>query len=149
MLLESFRTTPRIRATNSSRPLMEIKGKGNPNLTWVCSNYWPPIVALSLCFNHLILPTFRQCRCAILNRSTKLIASIHSRVSIQKTLSLTWLRTISTSYILSIMPRVDIQEDECILHLKCTHHYFSMLIYTQTASACSPPMLVLNSRDCF
>ena len=54
-LLESFRKSPKTWATNSSRI-----GKGNPDLPLVCSNCWPPIVALSLCFNHLILSTFRQ-----------------------------------------------------------------------------------------
>jgi hypothetical protein len=60
--------------TNSSRPLANLKGKENLDLSSVCSNYWPPIVALSLCFNHLVLSTFRQCRSAIpqigLNRTS-------------------------------------------------------------------------------
>ena len=45
---------------NSSRLLVNLKGKGNPDLPLVCSNYRPPTVALSLCFNHLLLSTFRQ-----------------------------------------------------------------------------------------
>ena len=31
-----------------------LKGKANPDLPSVCSNYWPPNVALSLC-NHLVI----------------------------------------------------------------------------------------------
>ena len=79
-LLESFGESPRIWVINSSRPPTDLKGKGNPNLPSVCSNYWPPIVALSVCFNHLVLSTFRQCRSAIPKRSAKLIASIHQTV---------------------------------------------------------------------
>ena len=45
---------------NSSCPPVNLKGKGNPDLPSVCSNYWPPIIALSLCFNHLVLLTFWQ-----------------------------------------------------------------------------------------
>ena len=48
-LLESFGEPPWIRMTNSSRPLTDLKGKGNPDLPSVCSNYWPSILALSLC----------------------------------------------------------------------------------------------------
>ena len=76
--------------TNSSRPPTDLKGKGNPDLPSVCSNYWPPIMALSLCFNHLVLSTFWQCRSAIPKRSAKPIASIHHTVEYP---SLTWLRT--------------------------------------------------------
>jgi hypothetical protein len=79
-LLESFGEPPKAFVTNTSRPPANIKGKGNPNLPLVCSNYWPPIVALSLCFNHLVLLTFWQCRFAIPQRSAKPIASIHHRV---------------------------------------------------------------------
>ena len=64
-VLESFRESPKACVTNSSRPLEKLKGKENPDLPTVCSNYWPPIVALSLCFNNLVLSTFRQCRSAI------------------------------------------------------------------------------------
>ena len=39
-------------------------------------NYWPPIVALSLCFNHFVLSTFRQCRFANPKRSAKPILLI-------------------------------------------------------------------------
>jgi hypothetical protein len=31
--------------TNSSRPPANLKGKGNPDLPSVCSNFWPPNVA--------------------------------------------------------------------------------------------------------
>ncbi len=79
-LSESFGEPPRTRMTNSSRPLTELKEKGNPDLPSVCSNYWPPIEALSLCFNHLVLLTFRQCRSAIPQSSAKPIASIHHTV---------------------------------------------------------------------
>ena len=79
-LLESFGETPRICVTDSSRPLTDLKGKENPDLPSVCSNYWPPNVALSLCFNHLVLSTFRQCRSAIPQKSAKPIASIHHTV---------------------------------------------------------------------
>ena len=40
-LLESFGESP-----NSSRPPTDLKGKGNLDLPLVCSNYWPPNVAL-------------------------------------------------------------------------------------------------------
>ena len=43
----------------------DLKEKGDPDLPSVCSNYWPPIAALSLCFNHLVLSTFRKCRSEI------------------------------------------------------------------------------------
>ena len=79
-LLESFGEPPRTRMTNSSCPPTDLKEKGNPDMPSVCSNYWPPIVALSLCFNHLVLWTFRQCRSAIPKRSAKSIASIHHTV---------------------------------------------------------------------
>ena len=79
-LLESFRNTPRIRATNSGRPLEDIKGKGNPVLLLVGSNYWPSILALSLCFNHLVRSTFWQCRSAIPQKSANPIVSIHHKV---------------------------------------------------------------------
>ena len=79
-LLESFGEPTRICVINSSRPPTDLKGKGNPDLPSVCSNYWPPIVALSLCFNPLVLSTFRQCRSAIPKRSAKPIASIHQTV---------------------------------------------------------------------
>ena len=59
-LLQSFGESPKASVTNSSRPLTDLKGKGNPDLPSVCSNYWPPIVALSLYFNHLVLSTFQQ-----------------------------------------------------------------------------------------
>ena len=75
-LLESFGESPKAWVTNSSRPPANLKGKENPDLPSVCSNYWPPNVALSLCFNHLVLSTFRQCRSAIPKRSAKPIASI-------------------------------------------------------------------------
>ena len=79
-LLESFGETLRICVTDSSRPLTDLKGKENPDLPSVCSNYWPPNVALSLCFNHLVLSTFRQCRSAVPKISAKPIARIHQTV---------------------------------------------------------------------
>ena len=79
-LSESFGEPPRTCMTNSSRPLTELKEKGNPDLPSVCSNYWPPIGALSLCFNHLVLSTFWQCRSAIPQKSAKPIASIHHTI---------------------------------------------------------------------
>ena len=57
-----------------------LKGKENPDLPLVCSNYWPPSLALSLCFNPLVLSTFRHCRYAIPQRSAKPKASIHHTV---------------------------------------------------------------------
>ena len=30
---------------------LDLKGKGNPDLPYVCSKYWPPIMALSLSFD--------------------------------------------------------------------------------------------------
>ena len=79
-LLESFGEPPRICMINSSRPPTDLKGKGNPDLPSVCSNYWPPIVALCLCFNHLVLSTFRQYSSAIPQRSAKPIASINQNL---------------------------------------------------------------------
>ena len=70
-------STPKICVTNPSCPPANLKGKGNTDLPSVCSNYWSPIIALSLCLNHLVLSTFRQCRSAIPKRSAKPIASIH------------------------------------------------------------------------
>ena len=64
-LLESFGEPPRICVINSSRPLTDLKGKGNPDLPLVCSSYWPPIA-------HSQCPP-------------------HSRASLEKNLSLTWL----------------------------------------------------------
>ena len=58
-VLESFGESPKACVTNSSRPSAKLKGKENPDLPLVCLNYWPPNVALSLCFNHLVLLTFR------------------------------------------------------------------------------------------
>ena len=79
-LLESFGESPKACVTNSSYPPVNLKGKENPNLPSVCSNYWSPNVALSLCFNHLGLSNFRKCRSAIPQRSAKPIASIHYTV---------------------------------------------------------------------
>ena len=79
-LLESFGRSPKACVTNSSCPPANLKGKENPDLSSVCSNYWPPNMALSLCFNHLVLSTFRQCRSAMPKRSAKPIASIHHTV---------------------------------------------------------------------
>ena len=76
-LLESFGEPPKYCVTNSSHPLVNLKEKGYPDLQSVCSNYWPSNVALSLCFNHLVLLTFWQCRYTIPRRSAKPIASIH------------------------------------------------------------------------
>ena len=47
-LLHSFGEPPRILATNSNSPPIDLKKKGNTDLPSVCSNYWPPIAALSL-----------------------------------------------------------------------------------------------------
>ena len=82
-LLESFGETPKICATNSSRPQTDLKG--NPDLPSVCSNYWPPNVALSLCFNHLVLSTFRQCRSAIHQAYSQYPP--HSTVPLEKSLA--------------------------------------------------------------
>ena len=48
-MLESFGESPKACVTNSSRPPEKLKGKENPDLPLVCSNYWPPNVTLSLC----------------------------------------------------------------------------------------------------
>ena len=55
----------------------------------VCSNCWPPIVALSLCFSHLVLLTFRQCRSAMPQRSSKAIA-ITQYSTLTETPSIMW-----------------------------------------------------------
>ena len=73
-LLESFKEPSKILTTNSSRPLTS-KGK-EPDLPLVCSNYWPPIVALSLCFNHLAMQVCNP------QEMHKPIASIHHTESI-------------------------------------------------------------------
>ena len=73
-MLESLGESQKACMTNSSRPQANLKGKQNPDLTSVCSNYCPPNLSLGLWFNHLVLSTFRQCRSAILQRSAKLIA---------------------------------------------------------------------------
>ena len=71
--------TPKARVTNSSCPPVNLKGKENPDWPLVCPNYcllsW-----LILCFNHLVLLTFQQCRSPIPQRSAKTIASIHHTV---------------------------------------------------------------------
>ena len=79
-VLESFGESPKACVTNSSHPPEKLKSKENPDLQSVCLNYWPPIVALSLCFNHLVLSSFRQCRSAMPKGSAKPIASIHRTV---------------------------------------------------------------------
>ena len=58
----------------------EPQGKENPDLPLVYSNYWLLIMALSLCFNHLVLSTFRQCKSEFPKRSAKPIASIQHTV---------------------------------------------------------------------
>ena len=45
-LLESFGEPTKAFVTNSSNPPANLKGKRNPNLPSVCSNYWDPIMAL-------------------------------------------------------------------------------------------------------
>ena len=59
-VLKSFGESPKACVTNSSRPPEKLKGKENPDLPSVCSNYWPPNVALSLYFNQMVLSTFQQ-----------------------------------------------------------------------------------------
>ena len=44
-LLESFGEPPKACVTNSNSPPANLKGKGNPDMPQVCSNYWPPNVA--------------------------------------------------------------------------------------------------------
>ena len=61
-LLQSFGKPPKACVSNSSRPLANVKVKGNSDLPSVWSIYWHPIVALSLCFNHFILLAFQKCR---------------------------------------------------------------------------------------
>ena len=46
--LESFGEYTQACVTNSSRPPEKLKGKENPDLPLVFSNYWPPNVALFL-----------------------------------------------------------------------------------------------------
>ena len=52
--LESFRESPKACVTNFSCPPEKVKGKENSDLPSVSSNYCPPNVALSFCFNHLV-----------------------------------------------------------------------------------------------
>jgi hypothetical protein len=40
-VLESSGESPKACVTNSSRPPEKLKGKENPDLPSVCSNYWP------------------------------------------------------------------------------------------------------------
>ena len=91
-LLESFVEPQKICATNSSCPRQTLTEKE----TQICHGFVQTIgllliVALSLCFNHLVLSTFWQCRSAIPQRSAKPIVSIHHIVEYP---SLRWLRTI-------------------------------------------------------
>jgi hypothetical protein len=51
-VVETFGESAKVCVTNFSRPPEKLKGKENPDLPSVSSNYWPPNVALSLCFNH-------------------------------------------------------------------------------------------------
>ena len=44
-LLESFEEPPKACVINYNLPPANLKGKGNPDLPSVCSNYWPPNVA--------------------------------------------------------------------------------------------------------
>jgi hypothetical protein len=44
-LLKRFGASPKSHAINSICPLTDPKGKENPYLLLVCSNYWPPFVA--------------------------------------------------------------------------------------------------------
>ena len=60
-LLESFREPPKACVTNSSRTPAHLKGKGNPDLPSVCSNYWPPIMALSLIVSDLFQNQLHHC----------------------------------------------------------------------------------------
>ena len=81
-LIESFGESPKACVTNSSCPPANLKGKENPDLPSVCSNYYTGLLTwLSVCvLNHLVLSTFRQCRSAIPQRSAKPITSIHRTV---------------------------------------------------------------------
>ena len=76
-LIESFGESPKACVTNSSCPPANLKGKENPDLPSVCSNYYTGFLTwLSVCvLNHLVLSTFRQCRSAIPQRSAKPIAN--------------------------------------------------------------------------
>jgi hypothetical protein len=44
-LLETFKEPPKACVTNFSHPAANLKGKENPDLPLVCTNYWPPNVA--------------------------------------------------------------------------------------------------------
>jgi hypothetical protein len=114
-VLESFGESSKACVTNFSHPPEKLKGKENPDLPSVCSNYWPPNMALSLYFNHLVLSTFRQSRSAIPNRSAKPIASKHHTVQVplEKTLrefitpnSLTWLRIDNLFILYTVFPNI-------------------------------------------
>ena len=78
-LQESLGESPKTWLTNSSRPPANLKGKENPDLPSVCSNYWPPILALSLCYNHLVLSIFWQCRPAMQVCNPREIRQAHSQ----------------------------------------------------------------------
>ena len=136
-MLESFGESPKACVINSSRPPEKLKGKENPDLPSVCSNYWPPNVALSLCFNHLVLSTFWQCRSAIPKRSAKPIASIqyppHSTVPLEKhlreliiCLSLTWL---STEHFISLYFFTNVSKIHTNSHLKDWSKKMGMLAW--------------------
>ena len=45
LLLESFGESLKASVTNSNRPPVNLKGKVNPYLPSVSSNYWPPNLA--------------------------------------------------------------------------------------------------------
>ena len=94
-MLESFEESPKACMTNSSFPSANLKGKENRDLSSVCSNYWPPIVALSLRFNPFRtfdLSVMQVCNHQEIRQAHSQYPP-HSRVSLEKPPSLILLRT--------------------------------------------------------
>ena len=74
-LLESFGAPQ-----GSAQQIPAVRGTSKEKETHICHLFGQTIVALSLCFKHLVLSTFWQCRSAIPKRSAKPIAIIHHTV---------------------------------------------------------------------
>ena len=59
LLLESFGEPTKACVTNSSHPPAILKGKGNPDLPSICSNYWSGSQFVFLPFGTLDLPAMQ------------------------------------------------------------------------------------------
>ena len=88
--------------TNSSHPPANLKGKEKPDLPLVCSNYWPPNVALSLFltiwyfrpFGNAGLLSLRDLPSPYLVSITQYSALKKPLHEVTTFISLTWLSTV-------------------------------------------------------